>query len=77
MKRPKFFGQLMPKEPTDEILVDKYHNTNKAYDKYPEKHNSIVGITGDSAICHDGERLPLSDKSSGSSGDGIGKILDS
>lgn len=76
IKRPGFFGKLMPDKPTDDILVDKYHKTNKAYDKYPDKHNSIVGITGDSAVCHDGERLPLSDKPGGSGGSSIDKILD-
>ncbi len=72
LKRPGFFGKLMPKQPTDEILVEKYHKTNEAYDKYPDKHNSIVGITGDSAICHDGEKLPLSGSSNDSS---VSKVL--
>lgn len=59
MTRPRFFGQLMPKKPVDEILIDRYHDVNLVYDRYPDKVDRIVRIDNDYAVCSSGEKLPI------------------
>ena len=59
MTRPRFFGKLMPKKPEDEIIVDRYHDVNLVYDRYPEHLESIVKLENEFAICSSGEKLPI------------------
>ena len=58
-KRTRFFGRLMPKEPTDEILVDNYHDVHRAYDQFPEQRGEIVYVDKSYATCSDGTKLTI------------------
>ena len=58
-KRTVFFGKLMPKEPSDSILVKNYHNANNAFDKYPNRRQDIVSFENNCAVCSNGDRLSL------------------
>lgn len=58
-KRPAFFGKLMPKEPVDDVLVNKYHKVNKTFDRYPGRRDDIIEIHNDCAICRNGDKLEI------------------
>ena len=58
-KRPAFFGKLMPKEPVGDVLVNKYHKVNTAFDKYPNRRDDITEIQNDCAICRNGDKLNI------------------
>lgn len=49
----------MPKEPKDDVLIDKYHKVNDAFDKFPDKRQDIIEIGDDCVICSDGKKLPI------------------
>lgn len=58
-KRTQLFGKLMPKEPTEEVLVDRYHVVNRAFDQFPEERGAIVFVGDDYATLSSGKRLAI------------------
>lgn len=60
-KRTILFGKLMPKEPISEILVDRYHVVNRAFDQFPDRRGDIVSVGDTYVTLSTGEKLAVGD----------------